>query len=315
MKKSPIISLIMPCYNSADYIVATVNGVFKQSFSDFELIIINDGSSDSSLEYLQQLSNRYPKLRYFSQTNQGAGAARNYGISEAQGEFIAFLDADDSLHPDCLKLLYQQFQQQSDIAIAYCGWQNKGLKENRCQPYIPPDYEQTNKLETLLRTCPWPIHAALTRRNIIEENGGFNEALSSSMDYDLWLRIASKYPISRVNAVLAYYHHHDGEQITNNHQRIALNHRAIQQAFLNTHPEIIKQLGHKKVRLLTDGELLKRAYINYWDRDLLTAHALFRKSLKSLYFSAKDLQYLLPSLLPYKLYKHLLLKVDKQRKT
>ena len=306
MSKQPAISVIMPCYNEAERLNQSVCSVYEQSFSDLELIVVDDGSSDDSLSVLEKLSKQYTSLRYFSQKNKGAGPARNRGLKEARGEMIAFLDADDSWHPDCLKKLHEKLTETKDTVIAYCGWQNIGLDENRCKPFIPPNYEQPEKIETLLRGCRWPIHAALTRSDAMQKVGGFDETWTSCMDYDLWLRIASFNKIALVPEVLAFYHHHDGEQITNNRSRIALNHWRIQKQFLINHPEISHQLGAKKIGEITHGELLHRAYICYWDRNLEASHTLFRTVLSTFHFKVRDLKYLLPALLPYKIYQSLI---------
>jgi len=228
MNKEPAISVIMPCYNESSRIAEGVHSVFNQTFTSLELIVVDDGSKDDSLEVLEVLSSKYDGLRFISQPNKGAGPARNRGLKEARGQYIAFLDADDTWHPECLEKLHDRLESSPDAALVYCGWQNKGLSENKCKPFVPPDYEQADKVEILLRGCRWPIHAALTRRSAIEAAGGFNEAWTSCMDYDLWLHIASFDKIVRVPEVLAYYHHHAGEQITKNRLRIAQNHSRIQ---------------------------------------------------------------------------------------
>jgi glycosyltransferase involved in cell wall biosynthesis len=306
MLQSPQISIVMPCYNAGKTIKTSIGSVYRQTFRDFELIVVNDGSTDESLSILKKLAESYSGLRVIDQPNKGAGPARNRGIKEAAGEFIAFLDSDDSWHPDCLSKLHQALMTDTNAAIAYCGWQNTGLAANRCKPFVPADHEKPDKIETLLRACPWPIHGALTRKSAIDAVGGFAEQWSSCMDYDLWLRIASFNKIVLVPEVLAYYHHHAGEQITKNRLRIALNHWKIQLEFLKNHPPIVKALGRDKVKQLTHGELLHRAYVAYWQGDLATAQSLFRRLLFLPFFKLADLKYLLPSLLPAALYQKLI---------
>ena len=312
MIKEPTISVIMPCYNESTRIAESVRSVFNQTFSSLELIVVDDGSKDDSLEVLEGLSREYENLLYISQPNKGAGPARNRGLKEARGQYIAFLDADDSWHPECLDKLHANLESSPDAVLTYCGWQNKGLAEKMCKPFVPPDYEQPDKIETLLRGCRWPIHAALTRRSAIDISGGFDEQWTSCMDYDLWLHIASFNKIVRVPEVLAYYHHHSGEQITKNRLRIARNHSNIQRHFLAQYPEIRKSLGRRKSREIVEGELLQRGYQSYWQRDLATAHTLFRQVFSHLYFSPKDLRYLLPALLPFQIYETLILKRDNE---
>ncbi|HHH38465.1 MAG TPA: glycosyltransferase, partial [Sedimenticola sp.] len=217
--EKPLISVVMPCYNEAERIGEAVASVFRQTFRSLELIVVDDGSSDNSLQVLYGLQAKHGRLQVFSQPNRGAGPARNMGLQHARGEYIAFLDADDAWHPACLEKLHARLAATPDAALVYCGWQNIGLPADQGRPFIPPEYEGPDKVETLLRGCRWPIHAALTRREAITRSGGFDEQWSSCMDYDLWLRIAAFERIVRLPEVLAYYHHHGGEQITKNRLR------------------------------------------------------------------------------------------------
>ncbi len=148
----------------------SISNVLDQSYDDIELIVVDDGSTDRSKDILDSFENR---ITVIFQKNQGPGPARNRGIEKASGEFVAFLDSDDYWDPNCLSALHKALVN-SDAALSYCGWQNVGAPKNRCQPYIPPDYEQSDKVERFLKSAaPWPIHAALVRREILEEVNGF----------------------------------------------------------------------------------------------------------------------------------------------
>jgi hypothetical protein len=133
------------------------------------------------------------------------------------------------------------------------------------------------------------------------------------MDYDLWLRLATRHVIVRVPEVLAFYVHHEGEQVTKNRLRGSLNHWEVQKKFLRNHPEVVKQLGRRKVRDLTYGVLLTRAYQSYWDRELHVAHSLFRKVMKGGYGRMSEWKYMLPALLPQSAYRRLLGTIDRRR--
>ncbi len=305
----PSISVIMPCYNAAHVIEQTIANLYQQTHKDFELIVIDDGSTDQSLLVLQQLPAHYPNLKIIHQNNRGPGSARNQGITAACGRFIAFLDADDSWHPECLSKLYQALTNAPDCVLAYCGWQNTGLTANRCKPYIPPDYEHGDKLALLLHSCPWPIHAALTYKSAIEKAHGFDEKWLTAEDFNMWFRIAAFNKIIRIPEVLAYYHHQQGEQISGNRLRAVLNHWEVQKALLCDFPEILQLLGSDKVASITDGELLKNAQEQYWHGDLYSAHVLFRKILFLGYIKFGTLKYLLPSLLPFYAYQLLVSKL------
>lgn len=295
----PLISVIMPCYNAESHLKTSINNVLSQTYPNVELIVIDDGSTDSSVSILEEFGS---DITIILQENAGPGPARNRGIEKSSGEFIAFLDADDYWELHCLQALYDALSN-TDAGLSYCGWQNVGGPPNRCQPYIPPDYENENKVESFLKAASlWPIHAALVRSENIKSIGNFDEQWATCMDYDLWLRLSTKWPIIRVEQVLAYYRHHDGGQITSTQWRQARNVLLVKEYFIANNPELVSHLSKEKISEFTDGAFLKRGYDAYWKRDLVSAQKIFRISLQRKAGKLKDLKYLIPALLPERLY-------------
>lgn len=303
----------MPCFNAAAHIRRGVSSALAQTMADIELIVVNDGSTDESLQILKTIKD--PRLKIINQLNRGVSAARNRGIKEARGNYIAFLDADDTWDPICLEKLYSALEFYPTAALAYCGWQNLGLPGGRGKPYVPPDYESSTKLEMLLRTCPWPIHAALTRRKFIVKAGGFDERFSNAEDYKMWLGIASRFELVRVPEVLAYYHFHEGPQATKNKAKAAKDNWSVKKEFLRNHPEIVKKIGRNRIRQLTIGMLLERGYECYWTRDLDNARRIFHIVMRTGYGNFRDWMYMLPSLLPMSLHRSLICLSDRNGET
>ncbi|MBP7614615.1 MAG: glycosyltransferase [Steroidobacteraceae bacterium] len=304
---SPLISVIMPCYNGAPYLEEAVASVMGQSCPDVELLIVDDGSTDASVTIAERLQRAHPeRIRLFRQANRGPYVARNLGLEHARGEFIAFLDADDWWTADCLEKLHAALTS-SHATLAYCGWQNVGATDRSNAPYVPPDYEADDKAAQFLRAAaPWPIHAALTRTAALRTAGGFDTDWRSCMDYDLWLRIGVPNPIVRVPEAMAFYRHKVGGQITSKQWLQAENSWLVKKKFIATHPERVAHLGAGKLRELTDGAYLQRGFQAYWRRDLTTAWHVFRQALRNGGWKARELRYLLPALLPEKLYVQLI---------
>jgi glycosyltransferase involved in cell wall biosynthesis len=298
-----LISVVMPCYNAAPFVEEAVRSVMNQTYPGVELIIVDDGSTDGSVDILQQLASEFsPRLNLLYQSRMGPYPARNLGLQLAQGEFVAFLDADDWWSLDCLENLHSALVN-SKAVLAYCGWQNVGAVDRSNDPYVPPDYEQGNKAEQFLRAAsPWPIHAALTRREAITAKGGFHIQWTTCMDYDLWLRVAVANRIVLVPEVMAFYRHKVSGQITSNQWVQAENTWLVKQKFVHTYPELVSHLGRDKLRQLIDGGLLSRGYRAYWRRDLVTSRHVFRKVLWHGGWKLPDLKYLLPALLPEQAY-------------
>lgn len=302
-----LISVIMPCFNAEKYLREAIESVTRQTYTNIELIIVDDGSTDNSVRIAQSYSNRVIFLR---QNNKGPYPARNMGIRASNGKFVAFLDADDYWRTDCLEKLFAALCN-SDAILAYCGWQNIGLTGVAGEPYIPPDYESGNKTELLLRhAAPWPIHAALIRKSALEEFGGFSEKFFSCMDYDLWLRIATSRHIKRVDEALAFYRHHSKGQITSKKWEQARNVWLVKRSFIKKYPELVSDILPSTLKQLVDGELHRRAYEAYWKRDLVSARKILRMVLRTGYWKLRDLKYIVPSLLPESIYVTFINKMD-----
>lgn len=306
------ISVIMPCYNAASFVEEAVGAVMNQTYSDVELIVVDDGSTDESVDILQRLATQYaPRLTLLYQYRLGPYPARNLGLKHAQGERVAFLDADDYWSPDALEKLAAAMEE-NHADIAYCGWQNVGEGAPGTKPYIPPDYSRMDTVAEFLHSCPWPIHAALVRREAIDAVNGFSERRFSAMDYDLWLRLyAHTQKLVRVPEVMAFYRWHDKGQISKTKWKQVLDALQVRRDFVAHHPEHLAHLSERKVLELSDGFLLSEAYRAYWQRNLFDAQKLFRRAFIQGLWKVADLKYLLPALLPGALFQWLVTTSDR----
>ena len=124
MNSAPLISIIVPAYNVEKYIKTCLDSIIIQTYSNFEVIVINDGSTDQTEKILNEYESN-PKIRIFSQKNGGLSAARNQGLNLANGELVCFIDSDDSVKSDYLEKLAAPFFEDSNIDITVCGYQEK----------------------------------------------------------------------------------------------------------------------------------------------------------------------------------------------
>lgn len=303
----------MPCFNGARHLPASTNSVLRQHCSDWELIIVDDGSTDDSWTAIRYLAARDCRIVALRQDNRGAAAARNAGLAAARGKWVAFLDCDDTWHPDFLGRMRAALDGVQDEALAYCGWQNIGGRYQSAAPFIPPDYEAPDKIELLLSNCRWPIHAALVSLSAVRMAGGFDPKFTSSEDYDLWLRLVCRMRLVRVPEVLAWYHFHGDTQLTSNVVRLERSHVRAQRKFVRTHPQEAAKLGAEKIRSLIEGEMHYRAFSHYWRDDLDIARPLFRSLMRRHYGSWRDWIHMTPALLPLPLHRFLLGRLRNKR--
>ncbi|MBD1921808.1 glycosyltransferase [Microcoleus sp. FACHB-831] len=187
----PTISTIIPAYNSEKTIRETIESVINQSFSDLEIIVINDGSQDSTLEIVSCISE--PRLKVFSYANAGVSASRNRGFSHATGEYISFLDADDIWTPDKLEAQLKALQEnpQAGVAYSWTNWIDESGRFLRPGLHIARTGDVYKNL--LVKDFIESGSNPLIRRQALVEVGGFDESLMNTADWDMWLRLAARY--------------------------------------------------------------------------------------------------------------------------
>lgn len=188
----PTISVIVPAYNAERTILKTIESVQKQSFSDFELIVINDGSTDRTLELLGTIKD--PRIKTFSYSNGGLPVARNRGISHATGDFITFLDADDLWTPDKLELQLAALQQHPEAGVAYSWTHFMDEQGESFHAGKPVFFEGNVYARLLVGNFLDSGSNPLIRKQAIESVGKFDPTLGSCEDWDFWLRLAARWP-------------------------------------------------------------------------------------------------------------------------
>src|SRR5712664_1570647 len=190
----PIVSVIIPAYNVSPYIGETLDSVFAQTFADYEIIVINDGSPDTE-EFECALKPFKERINYLKQDNRGASAARNTGLRAARGEFIAFLDADDLWLSNYLEEQIRFIREHDcDLVCADAEvFSNSSRDEKTYMEALMPDAPLTGEITFLARLGAAEsliTSGVLVRRERVFEAGLFDEALYNSQDFDLWLRLA-----------------------------------------------------------------------------------------------------------------------------
>jgi glycosyltransferase involved in cell wall biosynthesis len=202
--ESDLVSVIIPCYNYARYLGQAIESVLAQSYSHFEIIVIDDGSRDSTAE----VTTRYPEVRYVWQENQGLSAARNTGLRQSRGSYLIFLDADDLLLPDALEIGLNCLKERPDCA--FVSGHSRSIREDGSLLKEYPQYPiGDNHYLALLQGNYIGVPATVIyRRAALETIGGFDTSLPVCEDYDLYLRLAQKFPLYRHAQVVAEYRRH-----------------------------------------------------------------------------------------------------------
>lgn len=199
----PQISVVLPVYNGEKTIRDTIDSVLNQTFTDFELIIINDGSTDGSVEIIESFKD--PRILLFCYDNAGLAASRNRGIDRARSDYIAFIDADDLWTTDKLNDQFQALQNRPEAAVAY-SWTN--FIDDSGQVLYPGGYPTVtgDAYPHLLLVCLLENGSnPLIAKQALQEIGGFDESLPAAEDWDLYIRLAARYPFVSVPRVQILY--------------------------------------------------------------------------------------------------------------
>jgi len=301
----PLISVIMPCYNAAPYVAEAMHSALSQSYGNVELIVTDDGSTDNSVTIIEKVASAYTGRVTLSQIQRrGPFPARNVALQHARGELVTFLDADDWWERTTLEKLHAALET-GNADISYCGWQNVG-EGIHSEPYVPPEYEKGDPVDSFIRSCPWPIHAALIKKSLVDQLEGFSERRYSAMDYDFWLRaLATTRRMIRVPEVLSYYRWHGATQVSAVKWRQVLDALDAQKHFIRQNPRLVAHMSAKRLRDLTEGQVLRQAYRAFWKRELASAQKLFRHAAIAGSFRLIDLRHIISALLPMPAYRWL----------
>jgi glycosyltransferase involved in cell wall biosynthesis len=187
---APKVSVIIPSYKTADLIAACLDSVFAQTYSDFEAIVVNDGSPDTP-ELEKVLQPYIDRIVYIKQENKRAAGARNNAIRNARGEFVAFLDSDDTWMPDHLFSQMQLFTEDPSLDLVYCDGilVLDAAQECRFMEKCPSTGQATFDA-LIVERCQIPISTVVARKRTLVDAGLFDEKLPRCDDYDMWVRAA-----------------------------------------------------------------------------------------------------------------------------
>ncbi len=238
------VSAIILTYNRAHLVTEAIDSVLTQSFKDFELIVVDNCSSDDTESAVKSYNDE--RIRYFKHQNNGLiGVNRNYGIKKSRGEYIAFLDDDDLWLPEKLEKQVGLLDSNKELGLVYSDTyliENDGhLRKNAYFHHIKPF--RGNAFNELLRANFIPMLTVVIRREMLDKVGEFNPRYKICLDYDLCLRIAAVYPIDFIEQPLAKYRIHSDSGFQGN--AILWYEEVLQiiEYWLNRDPELKRELG------------------------------------------------------------------------
>ena len=217
---APLVTVVIPCYNQARFLGEAIESVLAQSYTNFEIVVVDDGSTDNTSE----VAGHYPKVRCVRQENRGVSAARNAGLAHARGEYVVFLDADDRLLPRALEVGVRELGTHPESAFVF-GYHNNiatdgtpgALRGNFTSHPLPNERDQ---YLALLHRCYIRTHTVMYRRSVFDSVGGFDTSLNASEDFDMYLRITREFPVHHHDEVVAEYRRRHGANTIGNPELI-----------------------------------------------------------------------------------------------
>lgn len=229
----PLVSVIVPAYNQGHYIKEAILSVKNQAFSDWECIIIDDGSTDDTRDIVRSFESRDNRFKYNYQENQGLSNARNNGIKVANGTYFAFLDSDDAWVTTTLQVMIDFLQKHPNISLAIGGYDEIDEQGTTISmTYYPPDCGRC--IKELLAGNISPVHSILVKKDVFEKCGVFDPTLTSLEDWDMWLRAsAAGFQFGQVRMLVAHYRVYQGS-MSYNAKRMEQNFISVLEKFYNS---------------------------------------------------------------------------------
>ena len=205
-------SVIIPLYNKAPYVAKAIESVLAQTFTDFELVIVDDGSTDGSAEIAEKTITGHPNCKLIRQENTGVSVARNNGVAASQGDYLCFLDADDWWKPTFLEKMSKFIDEFPEAGIYGANYTivNETKHKTRVAPIgVDEGFEKgyINYCRVYAKNLSMPLWtgAVCMPKSIFDEFGGFQKGIKLGEDFLLWIRIALKYKVAFLNKPLAFY--------------------------------------------------------------------------------------------------------------
>ena len=255
---SPTVSVVIPTYNRDEVLGHSIDSVLAQTYEDFELIVVDDGSTDDT----QAVCKAYEddRLTYLRQANEGAAVARNTGIERARGEFVAFQDSDDVWHPEKLRKQMQVFEEgAADVGVVYTGFWRVADDGRTYVPGPGIEPKEGNVHQALLGQNFVSTQVAVVRKRCFETAGVFDERLPRFQDWELWLRLSKHFAFGLVDEPLVTAYDRP-DSISNDHQALVEARKLIVRKHRDTFDtdtlaEQLFRLGHSslKTRRTTQG--------------------------------------------------------------
>ena len=202
---NPLFSIIIPCYNQAHFLPDCLESLLQQSFPNWEAIVVNDGSTDTTSEVAKSYQNKDARIKLVEKENGGLSSARNFGIQSAQGNRFIFLDADDYLYPNCLIEISKLVVQDSDQVLIQYGYSYVSEDKMTILHSVLPS-QQKSIIPQIFSSVLGPCHSICISKKLCDSIGFFDESLRSVEDWDFWLRAAKAGATQKtIKMPLVYY--------------------------------------------------------------------------------------------------------------
>lgn len=254
----PLVSIIIPCYNNKNVIQDAIDSALNQSYPHIEIIVVDDGSTDGSYEFVADNIRHGQKLQVVRQDNQGPAAARNTGFNLSTGDFLVFLDADDILHTDYVDNCYRMYESNPNLNIVYCDVE---LFENRTGLWKLKPFSES----TILLFNSIPVFAMI-RSCVFQQVGKYDTELRCSEDWELWIRLLQQFEgVYKIPKVLYYYRKRNEQNSITDYDKIYnFRHDSLLYIY-NKHQQLYRNCDLDMTNLLT-AVVYKERYYNEWYR-------------------------------------------------
>ncbi len=210
-----MVSIVIPTHNRSELLIKSVDSVLKQTYKDYEIVIVSDGSTDGTRKIIQNKYKDIGNLHFYEYfPAKGGNHARNYGINKSRGEYIAFLDDDDEWLDEKLALQMDVFEQNKRVGLVYTGvniiYANEGI--TYCS--LPANEGDLSK-RILIGNCIGTTSTVIIKKKVLEKTGIFDETLGALQDYDLWIRAANEAEVGVITKPLVnYYNYRNAGQVS-----------------------------------------------------------------------------------------------------